>query len=133
MSKGVSLGDLQLAIMKVLWEEGEATVARVHERLYPSRGLARSTIATMLRKMEARDLVSHRQESRVFVFWPLKDRAEVHRGMVGQLVGRLFGGDPLALVDHLIREKEVDLTELEALKERVEGSGKGPDGGGHGE
>jgi len=128
VAKADSVGDLQLAIMRVLWEGGEATVAEVHRRLHPSRGLALSTIATMLRKMEARGLVNHRQEGRVFVFRPLRDRGDIHRGMVGQLVDRLFDGDPVALVDHLIREGEVDFDELDALRERVGLGKQAPEG-----
>jgi BlaI family penicillinase repressor len=119
MKEGHTLGDLQLAIMRVLWADGEATVATVYERLYPVRGLALSTIATMLRKMEARGLVAHREEGRLFVFRPLPDQGEVHRGMVGQLINRLFGGDPLALVDHLIREGEIDTDQLDALRQQM--------------
>ena len=128
MGRGASVGDLQLAILKILWEREEATVAMVHEMLRPARGLALSTIATMLRKMEARGLVTHRQEGRQFVFKALRDRSEIDRGMVGQLVDRLFGGDPLALVDHLIREGEVDFDQLDSLRERVELEGRKPEG-----
>ena len=48
------LGDLQLQIMKALWNRREATVADVHDALADGRDLAYTTIATMLRKMEAR-------------------------------------------------------------------------------
>ena len=57
-----TLGDLQHAIMAVLWERGEATAARVHEALREERGLAPTTIATMLRKMEDKGVVAHRAE-----------------------------------------------------------------------
>ena len=52
MESRTRLGDLQFAIMQILWEKGEATVAAVHESLRDERGLALTTIATMLRKME---------------------------------------------------------------------------------
>jgi len=52
------LGDLQLKILKVLWQHREATVAEVHEQLPRGADLAYTTIATMLRKMETRGLVS---------------------------------------------------------------------------
>ena len=55
-----TLGDLQHAIMGVLWERGEATTAEVHEALREERGLAPTTIATMLRKMEDKGVVAHR-------------------------------------------------------------------------
>ena len=51
MPKEHSLGDLQHAIMRVLWEQGELPVADVHEALLEERGLALTTIATMLSKI----------------------------------------------------------------------------------
>src|SRR4030042_858052 len=65
-----TLGDLQHAIMAVLWERGEATAASVHEALREERGLAPTTIATMLRKMEDKGIVAHRAEGRQFVYRP---------------------------------------------------------------
>ena len=58
------LGDLQLAILRVLWANGEATVTDVHDVVGPERGSAASTIATMLSKMEARGLVTHHKVGR---------------------------------------------------------------------
>ena len=69
MSSG-HLGKLQLAIMRVLWSDGESTVAEVHRALEPSHGLAPTTIATMLKKMEAKGVVSHRTEGRRFIYGP---------------------------------------------------------------
>ncbi len=64
-----SLGDLQLAIMRVLWTDGESTVADVHRELLDERGLAPTTIATMLRKMEDKGVVLHRREGRPLWGW----------------------------------------------------------------
>ena len=115
-----SLGDLQHAIMAVLWAEGEATTARVHEALRAERGLAPTTIATMLRKMEDKGVVAHRAEGRQFVYRPTVTEDEVKESMVGELVERLFAGDAKALVAHLVSEHEIDGEELEALRHRVE-------------
>lgn len=111
-----SLGDLQLAIMRVLWQQSEATATEVHRALLDERGLAPTTIATMLRKMEERGLVTHRNEGRVFVYRASVESQEVNRSMVGELVERLFQGDPTELVGHLLREGEIDLDELERLR-----------------
>ncbi len=48
------LAELQLAIMQVLWDRQEATVAEVREALNGERPLAHTTIVTMLTKMEAK-------------------------------------------------------------------------------
>lgn len=115
-----TLGDLQHAIMDVLWRSGEATVAEVHEALFPERGLAPTTVATMLSKMERKGTVAHRTEGRRYVYRPLVTREEVRRSMVGELVERLFGGDPGALVSHLVQSHPVDAEELEELRRLLE-------------
>jgi predicted transcriptional regulator len=114
-----SLGDLQHAIMAVLWRRGEATTAEVHAALRAERGLALTTIATMLRKMEDKGVVVHRAEGRQFVYRPTVTEDEIRQSMVGELVQRLFDGDAKALVAHLVSEHEIDATDLAELRRRV--------------
>jgi BlaI family penicillinase repressor len=121
----MTLGDLQHAIMTVLWDRGEATTAEVHEALQAQRHLALTTIATMLRKMEDKGVVAHRRDGRQFVYRPTVSREAVRESMVGELVERLFGGDARALVAHLVSEHEIDPRELSALRRRVAGPGEG--------
>ena len=118
-----TLGELQHAIMRVLWTQDEATVAQVHEALYEERGLAPTTIATMLRKMEDKGVVAHRVENRHFVYRPTVSEHDVRSSMVGELVDRLFAGDPAALVSHLVADHDIDEAEVErvlALLDRAE-------------
>lgn len=119
-----TLGDLQHAIMAVLWERGEATTADVHEALRAERGLALTTIATMLRKMEDKGVVAHRAEGRQFVYRPTVTQAAVRESMVGELVERVFGGDANALVAHLVSQHEIDARELSSLRRRLDAGRK---------
>lgn len=121
------LGDLQLAIMRVLWELGEATVTDVHQALLDERGLAPTTIATMLKKMEDKGVVEHRAEGRKFIYRPKVSEDQVTRGMVADLTERLFGGDPVALVSHLISRHEIRPDELSEL-ERIVSAAKKQEG-----
>ena len=118
------LGDLQLAIMRVLWSRGEATVAEVHEALEPERGLALTTIATMLTKMEKKGVVEHRAEGRRFVYQPLVSEDQVRHSMVADLTSQLFRGDVTALVNHLLSEHEIDARELAQLRELIASKGR---------
>ncbi|HEX3555434.1 MAG TPA: BlaI/MecI/CopY family transcriptional regulator [Thermoanaerobaculia bacterium] len=113
------LGDLQLAIMRVLWSHGEATVSDVHETLEPERGLALTTIATMLTKMEKKGVVDHRAEGRRFIYRPLVSEGQVRRTMVSDLTSQLFRGDVTALVNHLLSEHDIDSEELAQLREMI--------------
>jgi BlaI family transcriptional regulator, penicillinase repressor len=113
------LGDLQHAIMQVLWQQGEASAADVHRSLWEERGLAPTTIATMLAKMERKGVVSHRAEGRRFLYRPTVSEAEVRRSMLGELTDRLFDGSVAALVSHLIQEHDIDAAELDQLRRLV--------------
>jgi len=105
--KNYRLGDLQLRIMRVLWECGEGPVAHVHESLGGNSKFAYTTVATMLRKMEARGLVTHREEGRSFLYRAKVAEEAVSRSMADHLVDRLFQGSLTHAVNHLnAREAE---------------------------
>ena len=119
MSRSHRLGELQLAIMRVLWREGEATVAAVHDALKDQGDRALTTIATMLKKMEAKGVVTHRTEGRQFVYRPTVTEDAVKRTMVRDLTSSLFAGDVAALVTHLIDEERIDADELAELRAKI--------------
>jgi BlaI family transcriptional regulator, penicillinase repressor len=119
MSRSHRLGELQLAIMRVLWQEGEATVATVHAALRDQGDRALTTIATMLKKMEAKGVVTHRTDGRQFVFRPTVTEAAVKRTMVRDLTSSLFAGDVAALVTHLIDQEGIDPDELAELRAKI--------------
>jgi predicted transcriptional regulator len=119
-----TLGELQHAIMRVLWEREQATVAEVHAALSPERGLAPTTIATMLRKMEDKGVVAHVVEGRHFVYRPTVSEHEVRNFMVGELLDRLFAGDPAALVSHLVSDHGIEDAEIGRLRELLDDAEK---------
>jgi BlaI family transcriptional regulator, penicillinase repressor len=118
-SKIHRLGDLQLRIMKVLWAAGEATVADVHKVVAGERDLAYTTVATMLRKMEARGLVRHRAEARSFIYRAAVAEEAVSTGMADHLLDRLFEGSLADMVSHLLSTHEVSRAELLKLERLI--------------
>jgi predicted transcriptional regulator len=113
------LGDLQLRILQVLWEKHEATVTDVHQALADERTLAYTTVATMLRKMEGRGLVSHKAEGRTFIYQARVEEDEVSRGMADHLLERLFEGSLSDMVNHLLQSREVSREELSKLEKLI--------------
>ena len=114
------LGDLQLRILQVLWPQPGATVAQVKEGLGVESDLAYTTVATMLRKMEARGLVSHREEGRSFLYTAAVAEEEVSRGFGAHLVERLFEGSLTDAVSHLLTTREVSRDELDELERLIQ-------------
>jgi BlaI family transcriptional regulator, penicillinase repressor len=113
------LAELQLAIMQVLWDRGEATVAEVRTALEPDRPLAHTTVGTMLAKMEAKQLVAHTTDGRVNLYRPLVERERVERSMVADLASRLFGGDVSEMVCQLLDGCDVSRAELARMRRLI--------------
>jgi BlaI family penicillinase repressor len=102
MTEQHSFTALQLAILRVLWERGEATVNEIWEALHDERGLAQTTLATMLSRLEKRGAVGHRTDARQYVYRALVTEDAARHSMVSELTARLFEGDVPALVSHLL-------------------------------
>jgi predicted transcriptional regulator len=119
------LTDLQLAILSVFWERGEATANDVHEALADSMGLARGTIGTLLHRLERQRLLAHRADGREYFYRALVSREEVMAARVAGLVGGLFQGDLAAMVSFAVSRSEIDgqdVKRLRALLDRHAGS-----------
>jgi BlaI family transcriptional regulator, penicillinase repressor len=123
MSERHQLTELQLAILRVVWDRGEATVQDIWEALHAERGLAQTTVATMLSRLERRGVVTRRAESRQYRYKAAVTEEEVQHSMVGELTERLFDGDVAALVRHLLHDADMspgDLAKIRAMIDRAE-------------
>ncbi|OHE82315.1 MAG: BlaI family transcriptional regulator [Lysobacterales bacterium GWF1_69_6] len=122
-SDDIALSELQLDVMRVLWR-GDSSVADVAAALADSRGLAHTTVATVLTRLARRGVVAARRDGRQLVYRATVSEPQVRRSMVGDLIQSLFKGDPRALLAHLVSEKDVapgDLAKVQALLAADEG------------
>lgn len=121
------LTELQLSLMRVLWDRGRMTVVELTGVLRPDRPLAPTTVATVLSRLEKRGIVGHETQARQFVYYPKVTQPDAERSMVTELTDRLFGGDPAALVSHLLTDQQFskgDLARVKALLARHEAKEK---------
>ena len=128
MAEDIVLSDLQLDLMRVLWRAGDLSVAEVTEAL-ADRGLAHTTVATLLTRLEKRGAVAVRRDGRMLVYTACVSEAQVRRNKVSSLIAQVFRGDPRALLAHLVSEREVapgDLEQVRALLERDEAGRREP-------
>lgn len=117
------LTELQLEIMAVLWERGEATVEAVRDGLAPERDLAHTTVSTILSRLEKRDVVARRKEGRSYVYRAAVEPERVQRSVVneiGEVADRLFAGDVADLVTTLLSQRDVDAEDLARVREMIE-------------
>jgi predicted transcriptional regulator len=90
--------DAELAILRVLWERGSATVRQVHEVVGKGRELAYTTTLKLLQIMTEKGLVRRQGQGRSHIYEARFGEEETQRRLVGDLLDRAFGGSAAKLV-----------------------------------
>ena len=119
MTDRQALTELQIAVLSLLWDRGEASVAEIWEALYPERKLAQTTVATIVSRLQRRGVLSRRTRGRQFVYKTLLTEADVQHSMVSELTERLFAGDVTALVSHLLSAQDMTPGDLARVRQMV--------------
>jgi BlaI family penicillinase repressor len=101
----------ELEILKVLWDQGPASVRTVFEQLELDKDLAYNTVQTLLRIMEDKGLVKHRVLGRTFVYTPCFSRDD----STARFLERVFDGAADQLVQSLLRNESLSEDELAKL------------------
>ena len=112
----------ELEILRVLWEEGEASVRQVYESLREELPIVQNTVQAFLRTMEEKGLVAHRTEGRTFVYRPVQPREETGRHALSRLLDRIFDGSVDQLVESALSLKKPSKDEIDRLKALVQGA-----------
>ena len=114
------LTELQLAILEVLWEHAEASVQTIHASLADSRGLALSTVATVVGRLEKKGVLSRRNVGRTFLYSAAIDRRDVQKEKLRDLTRTVFGDDKKALMAHLVQPGALSVDELAYVRELLD-------------
>ena len=112
---------LELEILKVLWEESPLAVREVRARLDEQAGrpLSHSTVITMLNIMVRKGYLRRKKQGKAFLFRPKVEKGRVAGGMMGDLLFRVFDGSPSAMVLNLIETTDIDAAELAELRRLI--------------
>ena len=128
MTDRPALSKSEMEVARLLWELGEATVREVHAALPDARAAEFATVQTYLRRLESKGYITGRLVGRTRVYAPKVKPRTVIRETLDDLVDRLFGGETLPLMRHLIEERGIsdeELAELRQLIERMEKQSRG--------
>ena len=109
------LTDLQLMILSVLWTEREATIGTIHEHLSRRGPVTRKTVATILSRLEQRNLVGHRMDGREGVYRARVAKRSVLRARMASLLGAVFLGQPRMAGAHAFDPADVRAGDVEQL------------------
>src|ERR1700712_1298581 len=86
--KSKTIGDQELALLRYVAEQGEATVGQVAEGFGSPRGLARSTVLTMMERLRGKGYLERRQAEGVFRYAARETDGELLHGVVRDFVER---------------------------------------------
>src|SRR5205823_3099150 len=111
--------DLELEILKVLWTSGPCSVKQIREGLAASRGLAYTTVATMLTIMANKGFVRKRRSGTGSAYEALVPRHKASGGMLQDLIDRVYDGSTLAVVQSLLDTADIDADELAEIRRLV--------------
>lgn len=118
----VTLSASEWRVMEVLWT-GPKTLMELVRELGDSAGWAKSTVTTMVRRMEEKGLITYAQSGRAKVFRPAVSREAVAAAETDSLLKRAYHGSVGLLVNALAERESLsqqDIDELYAVLRRAE-------------
>ena len=114
-----NFGELQRAVIEVVWELGEASVRQVWKRLCRKKELAYTTVLTSMQRLERAGWLKHRAEGKKNVYLPTRTRTQAGAKSVRKFVQGMFNGNALLLFRQLVEQGELSDEELQELQKLI--------------
>jgi predicted transcriptional regulator len=115
-----SLGELEAAVLEALWDHGELSTPDVHEVVGEPRGLAYTTILTVLQRLTKKGLVRRSAGGRSHVHAPTLSREEFANRRAESLAGMLVEIGTTGVGAFLAEARRLDPEVIETLRQRLE-------------
>lgn len=113
------LSPAETEILRLVWELDEATVQNVCQKLPAGRKITYATVQTLLRRLEKKGYIGHRNAGKAHVFYATAKPDDVIGSAVGSFLDKLFGGDPVGLMQHLARHGKISKADIETLRKLI--------------
>ena len=119
------LSEAQMEIMNVIWDRGEATVADVWKVLSGRRKVARSTVLTVITRLEEKGWLSCDEEGHAFRYRAAVPREATLGTMVRRLIDTAFGGSAEGLVMAMLHGRGVSKEEAREIRKMIDRAERG--------
>jgi BlaI family penicillinase repressor len=119
MAQRTALSKAEMEVARLVWARGKATVREVHEALPAGRDVDYKTVQTFLRRLESKGYLKAVRDGRSIVYSPRVRPGKVIGEAVNDFVSRLFGGQALPLVEHLIQERGLSAADIKKLRKII--------------
>jgi predicted transcriptional regulator len=123
------LTESELGVLRILWDQGTATIRQLTDVLYPGGGAALyATVQKLLDRMEAKGYVRRDRSLYVHVFAAELDRDELIGRRLRSLAETLCDGSLTPLLTHLARAKDLTTEDRIALRRIIDEADPDPVG-----
>lgn len=110
-------------LMQLLWEHGPIFISKLIE-LYPEPRPHFNTVSTVMRRLEAKGIVSHNEVGGSYQYFAIAKKEDFRSRCFGNFIKNYFGGSYYGAVSALVAEDKISAEELKELLELVERKGK---------
>ena len=112
--------DFELAILRVLWRRGQATVRQVHEDLLAERQQGYTTVLKTMQIMFEKGYLTRDETRKTHLYFPALQEAAARTDLLRDLADKVFGGSGLRLLMHALDGESPSAGELDALQALIE-------------
>ena len=120
MARRPALSKAEMEVVRIVWNLGCATVRQAFDAFPAQRNIDFTTVQTYLRRLETKGYLRAKRQGRALVYRPRVRPDDVIRDTVGDLVNRLFDGQTVPLLHHLIRDRSIRKEDIEELREMID-------------
>ncbi len=116
--------DAELALLRVLWYHGPATVRQIRDELDSKPTAGYTTVLKTLQIMTVKGLVLRDESQHAHVYQAAFAREQTQRQLVSELLERAFSGSASHLVVQALTEKPAsreEVAEIRKLLDQLEG------------
>lgn len=118
--EGRTLGELELDTLRFLSESGPLTVGEVAKMYGVPRGLARTTLLTVMERLRTKGYLVRRRVCGVYRYSPKLDQRDLLSGLVADFVEKSLGGSLSPFVTYLVDSGRLDPEQIDQLQRLVE-------------
>ncbi len=109
----------ELRLLEVLWRIGEGTIDDIVRASGENPPPNYKTVQTLLRIMERKRQVDHKQQGRAFLFRPVLALGDLPRLSIRQVIAKYFTGSRTELLMELLSDERITRQELRQLESLI--------------
>lgn len=105
-------------IMQILWDLEEGNVKDIITH-FPEPKPAYNTVSTIIRILETKEFVDHKQEGKGYIYFPIVEKETYSNSSINKLVENYFQGSFKNMVSFFVKQNDVDVKDVEALLKEI--------------